>query len=219
MSLPSSYQPLRLRFLNTQFRTTEDDKFISLNDLESSDELDTLDSLLVAMILYYKISDGGNKISVYSKGKKQEYASYSRMVTLMCLKAQAGRNCFSILVGKQRNAGIFDSFLSGRDSGSFSPGAIVCIYRPQCIGNWLGRASGHPLLDMPGSFLLVDQVQSQLAPPLPHRLLQVCAVESSERLHAYVLPSVSLRLLNIHFIHSNCGGNLCGSLEMYNADG
>jgi hypothetical protein len=217
MSLPLAFSPSNLVYFSSNFTSSDDDEFISLNELESNDDIITIDSVLIAMVMYYKMSDQNNKISVYTRAKNQEYHSYSRMITLMCLNSSPGRNCFSILVGKQRNNSLFDSFLQGRDSGLFQPGAIVCIHRPQCVGNWLGGASGagHPLLDMPGSFQLVDRSKCIGN----NVLLEVKATDGSERLHGFYYPAATLELLNVHFINSNCGGNLCGSLGMYSSDG
>lgn len=217
MSLPTSFPPKKLVYLSSKYTPADDDRFVSINELESSDSLFTLQCILIAQILYYKMSDHNNsKISIYNRGsKKAEYHPYSRMVTLMCLTSQPGRNCFSILVGKQRNSAIFDAFLHGRDSGSFQPGAIICIHRPQCVNNWLGGAAGHPLLDVPNSFQVVD-ISKCIGTNL---LMEVPAVETSERLHGFYYSNVKLKLLNIHFIHSCCGGQLCGSLDMYSGDG
>jgi hypothetical protein len=72
----------------------------------------------------------------------------------MYLNSQPGWNAFSI-IGKQRNATLFDSFLHRRDAGIFQPGAIVCIHRPRVVTGWLGGQGGQPLLEVLNSFQLV----------------------------------------------------------------
>jgi len=70
----------------------------------------------------------------------------------------------------------------------------------KCVNNWLDGAAGHPLLDVPNSFQVVD-ISKCIGTNL---LREVPAVETSERLHGFFYSKVQLKLLNIHFIHSSC---------------
>ena len=108
---------------------------------------------------------------------------------------------------------MFDGFLEGRDSGSFAPGTIVCIVRPQPVNSWLG-SNNLPLLDIPGSFLKVADDFFVTRP-----LQSVPSLRSSQRMHAFNISKCSLKLLNLHVIDTKCGGALCDSLGVYSQDG
>jgi hypothetical protein len=66
MSIPSFFTPDKFVYLSSEYRpSSEEDKFVSLNQLESDDDvLDLLEqSVLIACILYYKLNDNNNKIA------------------------------------------------------------------------------------------------------------------------------------------------------------
>jgi hypothetical protein len=66
MSIPSFFTPDKFVYLSSKYRpSSEEDKFVSLNQLESDDDvLDLLEqSVLIACILYYKLNDNNNKIA------------------------------------------------------------------------------------------------------------------------------------------------------------
>ena len=66
MSIPSIFTPDKFVYLSSKYTpSSEEVKFVSLNQLESDDDvLDLLEqSVLIACILYYKLNNNNNKIA------------------------------------------------------------------------------------------------------------------------------------------------------------
>ena len=99
-----------------------------------------------------------------------------------------------------------------RDDGTFSPGAIVTIDGPSRIESWLGEGdSSIPIIEVVGkSMMIVDKVASNIM-----TLPEVTILAPSQRMQAFHIPNVQLKLDALNLVDSNCRGLLCDSLECF----
>lgn len=178
--------------------------------MERDESFDGKRKALLCEILYYKLNNmNSTKLSVIARNnsKSVESLSYKRIIFLRCLSSTAGFNVFVILLGKNRNASIFDADLDGRDIGNFQPGSIILLPKPSGITSWM---SGHglPILDVPNCIFCVSRSSFS-----DQEKVSVPVDSTSLRIQAFSYAHARLEMKSFHVIPTCCTGGLCGALD------
>lgn len=210
------FEPLSISYLQDgsisvtdSYRHDEFQKFVRMVDLERErdglDKTKTLDTVCLLQILYYRTKkDVGEKVFNRKKGDVSE-ASYDRLLMVRCVLSPPGSNVFAILMSNQRNAKLFDQYLSLRDHQGFTPGTYVTVENPQVIENYMGNL---PLFDSTNPFRIVDTRRLSFLP--------VMVSNDSPRMSCFHFSTAKLELLNMSVITVPCRGVLCDALNMLN---
>ena len=209
-----SFEPPSISYLqegsisNTNdYRHDEFQGFTRIVDLERDrdglDKTKTLDKVCFLQILYYRRKkDVSEQVYNRKKGDVSD-ASYERLAFLRCVLSPPGSNVFAMMMSNQRNAKLFDQYLTIRDHQGFTPGTYVTVENPQVIENYIGNL---PLFDSPNPFRIVDTQRLSFLP--------VKVSNDSLRMSCFHFPSAKLELLNMTVIDVPCRGTFCDGLNM-----
>ena len=113
-SFSLSSLPSDLEYVNGRTSPNKDEVFIALSDLEkpmSNVENDIFNSVLILEVVYHKKAKAKNPQSFFSCTKANLSISFERMVVLRCLNSPRGINMCTILIGKNRNANLWDQHI------------------------------------------------------------------------------------------------------------
>ena len=218
--VPKSYylpiKPSELVFVNSK-SLPEFIKFVSLDTLEG-DGVNTLSSVLLAMIIRYKKTGvKSNDRNLFSRlnQEKKDNANFDRTILIACLNSGPGRNTALIPLNGPKSDQVFGQFLEGRDGpNGFGPGAVVVIPRPRPVSNYYGEStSGVPVLDFTSGMRLVNVVASKLTLP------DIPVSPQVKRLQAFQYNKCSLEVTNFGVDVTPCCAYLCDSIGLKTWDG
>lgn len=199
------------------YRLPANVSYVSLEELESPEEVNTCTKVLVGIVIRYKRSksskDGRTLYSRLSQTSKSDQ-NFDRTMVIMCLNSQPGRNTAIVTMNGTKSDQMFKQNYPGRDGpDGFGPFAVVVITRPDNISNIFGDQAGIPVLSFSTGMRLVDVPASNFT--LKERAINTTV----QRLQAFYYPVCYLEMTNCNIDHTPCCGFLCDSVGMKTHDG
>ena len=157
------------------YRLPANVSYVSLEELESPQEVNTCNKCLVGIVIRYKRSksskDGHMLYSCLSQSSKADQ-NFDRTMVIMCLNSQPERNTTIVTMNDSKSDQMFKQYYPGRDGpNGFGPYAVVVITRPDNITNIFGDQAGIPVLSFSTGMRLVDVPASNFNSSTPKGFL------------------------------------------------
>jgi len=210
-----SSNPSELKFKGSTATIHDKISYVSLVELETSSDLNSLFKVFLGKVIYYKRVKVNAKRDIYNRTRdtSKENNEFDRTLVVMCLNSPPVQYRAIITLNTSKADIAFGQYLKARDEmDGFGPGATVAFARPSPIDNYFGDKHGLPVLAFYGGMKLVDVAKSGLEFPLCKTL------EDVARLQSFYYPTVKLEITNCGVAHTTCVGFLCDSIGMKKAD-